>query len=268
LEENLPSAFAQHPWRSSLGSIGGGNHFAELQQVDEIIDAELFALAGLDAQHLQLLVHSGSRGLGQSILQRHIASFSHHGLPEGSDDALRYIAEHDDVLAFARINRQMIALRIMQQVKATGSPVLDVAHNFVSACQIGDQQGWLHRKGATPDDNGLVIIPGSRGDYSWLVQPVANEKTLHSLAHGAGRKWGRTECKGRLAAKCTATQLSRTELGSRVICRDKQLIFEEAPQAYKSAESVVQCLVQAGLIIPVARLRPVLTLKNSGGKKG
>lgn len=52
----------------------------------------------------------------------------------------------------------MIALRIMQQVKATGSPVLDVAHNFVSACQIGDQQGWLHRKGATPDDNGLVII--------------------------------------------------------------------------------------------------------------
>lgn len=161
----------------------------------------------------------------------------------------------------------MIALRIMQQVKATGSPVLDVAHNFVSACQIGDQQGWLHRKGATPDDNGLVIIPGSRGDYSWIVQPVANEKTLHSLAHGAGRKWGRTECKGRLAAKYTVTQLSRTELGSRVICRDKQLIFEEAPQAYKSAESVVQCLVQAGLIIPVARLRPVLTLKNSGGKK-
>ncbi len=63
LEENLPSAFAiasvaQLAWRS----IGGGNHFAELQQVDQIIDAELFALAGLDAQHLQLLVHSGSRG--------------------------------------------------------------------------------------------------------------------------------------------------------------------------------------------------------------
>ena len=66
-------------------------------------------------------------------------------------------------------------------------------------------------KGATPDDNGLVIIPGSRGDYSWLVKPVANEKTLHSLAHGAGREWGRTECKGRLAAKYTATQLSRTD---------------------------------------------------------
>ncbi len=68
LEENLPSAFAQHPWRSSLGSIGGGNHFAELQQVDQIINAELFALAGLDAQHLQLLVHSGSRGGGGGSL--------------------------------------------------------------------------------------------------------------------------------------------------------------------------------------------------------
>ena len=268
LEENLPSAFAQHPWRNSLGSIGGGNHFAELQQIDQIIVAELFALAGLDAQHLQLLVHSGSRGLGQSILQRHIASFSHHGLPEGSDDALRYIAEHDDALAFARINRQLIALRIMQQVKATGSPVLDVAHNFVSACQIGDQQGWLHRKGATPDDNGLVIIPGSRGDYSRWLNLLRTKKRSTRWRMGRGVNGGAPRCKGRLAAKYTATQLSRTELGSRVICRDKQLIFEEAPQAYKSAESVVQCLVLAGLIIPVARLRPVLTLKNSGGKKG
>ena len=73
----------------------------------------------------------------------------------------RYVisAEHDDALAFARMNRQMIALRIMQQVKASGSPVLDVAHNFITASQIGDQQGWLHRKGATPDDQWP-------GDYS------------------------------------------------------------------------------------------------------
>lgn len=79
----------------------------------------------------------------------------------------------------------MIALRIMQQVKATGSPVLDVAHNFVSACQIGDQQGWLHRKGATPDDNGLVIIPGSRGDYPGLYSLL---RTKNAPLAGA---WGR-----------------------------------------------------------------------------
>ena len=161
------------------------------------------------------------------------------------------------VLGFAR---DAIVARIFGAGMATDA--------FFVAFKLPNLLRRIFAEGATPDDNGLVIIPGSRGDYSWLVKPVANEKTLHSLAHGAGRKWGRTECKGRLAAKYTATQLSRTELGSRVICRDKQLIFEEAPQAYKSAESVVQCLVLAGLIIPVARLRPVLTLKNSGGKKG
>ena len=140
-----------------------------------------------------------------------------------------------------------------------------MAHNFVSACQIGDQQGWLHRKGATPDDNGLVIIPGSRGDYSWLVKPVANEKTPHSLAHGAGRKWMRTECKGRLSAKYSPVQMARTELGSRVICRDRQLIYEEAPQAYKKVDSVVAALEEAGLIEKIARFQPVMTYKTSGG---
>ncbi|EFR5242210.1 RtcB family protein, partial [Salmonella enterica] len=112
----------------------------------------------------------------------------------------------------------------------------------------------------------LVIIPGSRGDYSWLVKPVVSEASLFSLAHGAGRKWMRTECKDRLSAKFTPRQLCRTGMGSRVICRDRQLIYEEAPQAYKSIDSVVDCLADAGLITPVACLRPVLTLKTSGEK--
>lgn len=266
LDDYLPDNLAAHPWRSALGSIGGGNHFAELQQVDRVFDSERLVAAGFDTQHLLLLTHSGSRGLGQAILQRHIAAFSHDGLTEGSEHARHYLAEHDDALVFARANRQMIATRILQQLRATGQGVLDVTHNYVEAATVNGQQGWLHRKGATPDDCGLVIIPGSRGDYSWLVQPVASDITLHSLAHGAGRKWMRTECKGRLSGKYSPVQLARTELGSRVICRDKQLIYEEAPQAYKSAESVVNCLLEAGLIEPVARLRPVLTLKTSGGK--
>lgn len=268
LDEHLVENLQAHPWRSALGSIGGGNHFAELQQVDHIVDSQRFQQAGLDSRHLLLLAHSGSRGLGQSILQRHITAFSHDGLAEGSAAARDYLAEHNDALAFARVNRQLIATRILQQLRADGQSVLDVAHNFVEPRAINGQQGWLHRKGATPDDRGLVIIPGSRGDYSWLVQPVTSEETLHSLAHGAGRKWMRTECKGRLSGKYTPTQMARTELGSRVICRDRQLIYEEAPQAYKSVASVVDCLVQAGLVEPIARLRPLLTLKTSGGKGG
>ncbi|MBZ7323396.1 RNA ligase RtcB family protein, partial [Klebsiella oxytoca] len=266
LDEHLPENLLTHPWRSALGSIGGGNHFAELQQVEQVVDNDRFQQAGLDAQRLLLLAHSGSRGLGQSILQHHIAAFSHDGLAEGSAAARDYLAEHDDALAFARVNRYLIATRILQQIRADGRSVLDIAHNFVESCSVDGLQGWLHRKGATPDDRGLVIIPGSRGDHSWLVQPVTREETLHSLAHGAGRKWMRTECKGRLSGKYTPAQLARTELGSRVICRDRQLIYEEAPQAYKSVESVLNCLVQAGLVEPIARLRPLLTLKTSGGK--
>lgn len=266
LDEHLPENLLTHPWRSALGSIGGGNHFAELQQVDRIVDDARFQRAGFDAQHLLLLTHSGSRGLGQAILQRHITAFSHDGLAEGSAAAVEYLAEHNDALSFARVNRELIATRILQQVRATGQRVLDVAHNFVEPCSVNGQQGWLHRKGATPDGCGLVIIPGSRGDYSWLVQPLVNEEALYSLAHGAGRKWMRTECKGRLSGKYSPALLCRTELGSRVICRDRQLIYEEAPQAYKSVESVLECLVHARLVEPVARLRPLLTLKTSGGK--
>ncbi|MTH46119.1 RNA ligase RtcB family protein [Intestinirhabdus alba] len=265
LEAHLPESLAQHPWRGSLGSIGGGNHFAELQQVECVFDEVRFRAAGLDAQHLLLLTHSGSRGLGQAILRQHIATFSHDGLEESSEPARRYLAEHNDALAFARLNRQLIAARLLQQLRATGQRVLDVTHNFVEACAIGGEQGWLHRKGATPDGCGPVVIPGSRGDYSWLVQPVVSETGLHSLAHGAGRKWMRGECKGRMSGKYSPAQLARTGLGSRVICRDRQLIYEEAPQAYKSVASVVDSLFQAGLAVPVARLRPLLTLKTSGG---
>lgn len=264
LDDVVPQAFQTHPYRAALGSIGGGNHFAELQQIDSVTDAVTFAQYGLNDRQLLLLAHSGSRGLGQAILRRHIAMFSHDGLVEGSDAARDYLTEHDDALNFARVNRDLIARRILGQINADGAPVLDVAHNFVQACTVGDMSGWLHRKGATPDGQGLVVIPGSRGDYSWLVKPVVSETSLFSLAHGAGRKWMRTECKGRLSGKFTPAQLSRTALGSRVICRDRQLIYEEAPQAYKSVDSVMDCLADAGLIAPVARLRPVLTLKVSG----
>ncbi len=106
------------------------------------------------------------------------------------------LREHDDALAFARINRQLIALRIMQQVKPPEVRFWMWRITLLARAKSAIKQGWLHRKGATPDDNGLVIIPGSRGDYSRWLNLLRTKKTLHSLAHGAGRKWGRTECKG------------------------------------------------------------------------
>jgi release factor H-coupled RctB family protein len=88
--------------------------------------------------------------------------------------------------------------------------------------------------------------------------------SLHSLAHGAGRKWQRTDCKDRLVRIATPAQLSRTSLGGRVICNDRALIYEEAPEAYKNVDSVLDCLVGAGLARVVYRSKPILTYKTRG----
>lgn len=264
LDEHVPEFMKSHVFMASLSSIGGGNHFAEFQSVDKIVNQALFEQSGLDKQKLLLLVHSGSRGLGQSILRQHLEQHSHNGLDEQSDDAEIYLNAHQDALQFAQINRQLIGLRMMQQVKTSGEQRFSLNHNLVEPCRIDGIDGWLHRKGATPSDRGFVVIPGSRGDYSYLVAPIASDLSLNSLAHGAGRKWMRTECKGRLSHRYTPLQLSRTALGSRVICANKQLIYEEAPQSYKSIETVIESMVNVGIIQVIARLAPVITYKTSG----
>ncbi|MGO2303796.1 MAG: RNA ligase RtcB family protein [Providencia sp.] len=264
LNEYVPEHMKSHDFMASLSSIGGGNHFAEFQVIDEIVDSELFAQSGLNKQQLLLLVHSGSRGLGQSILRQHVEQHNHSGLDDQSNEAKHYLQAHQDALYFAELNRQLIGLRMLQQVKATGELSLDINHNSVESCCINGINGWLHRKGATPSDRGFVIIPGSRGDYSYLVSPKTSEVSLNSLAHGAGRKWMRTECKSRLSHRYTPLQLSRTTLGSRVICANKQLIYEEAPQSYKSIETVIDSMIDIGIIQVIARLKPIVTYKTSG----
>ncbi|TLP77902.1 RNA ligase RtcB family protein [Pseudomonas nitroreducens] len=256
----LPPCDHEH----SLGTIGGGNHFAELQQLDQLYDEVAVEALGLGRRHLLLLVHSGSRGLGEAILREQVDRFSHQGLEQDTDECAHYLARHDGALRFAEANRQLIALRMLDRLRADGAQVLDVNHNLVSPAQVDGVDGWLHRKGATPADRGVMVIPGSRGDYSYLVEPVADPRSLFSLAHGAGRKWMRSECKDRLSARYRVEQLARTALGSRVICGDRGLIYEEAPEAYKAIDSVVGALREAGLLRVLARLKPVLTYKTRG----
>ena len=249
----------------SLGTIGGGNHFAELQQLDLSYDDAALERLGIAHNRLLLLVHSGSRGLGEAILREQVDLFGHAGLEAGSEACTNYLASHDGALRFAEANRQLIARRMLERLRADGEPLLDVNHNLVSPACIEGREGWLHRKGATPADQGVMVIPGSRGDFSYLVEPLADERSLLSLAHGAGRKWMRSECKDRLASRYSVEQLARTALGSRVICADRALIYEEAPEAYKAIDSVVGALREAGLVRVLARLKPVLTYKTRGG---
>ena len=106
------------------------------------------------------------------------------------------------------------------------------------------------------------MVPGSRGTLNYLVDPVGDKtRNLFSLAHGAGRKWNRKSTRDRLKSKYSPKALTQTILGSAVICDDKELLFEEAPEAYKNIESVIEDMVQAGLIKVLATLRPLITYK-------
>jgi len=262
IEENMDGALLQS-CAHSFGTIGGGNHFAEFQSVKTIHDAALFEEQGLSRGIVYLLVHSGSRGLGQKILRGHVDQYGHAGLDVTTAAAAHYLSRHNLALRWAEVNRELIAARICAALGLDARQVLDINHNLVEPYTAAAQSGWLHRKGVTPADQGMVMIPGSRGSASYLVQPLPSPLSLSSLAHGAGRKWVRTECAGRLKSKYQLRELQRTALGSRVICDDKALMYEEAPEAYKSIDIVVSDLVDAGLCRLIAEFVPVMTYKTA-----
>jgi release factor H-coupled RctB family protein len=248
---------------AALGTIGGGNHFAELQQVEQIHDEAAWAELGLDADRLLLLVHSGSRGLGEAILRAHVDRFAAAGLAADGEDARGYLERHDMAVEWARANRALIARRFAEGLGMEIDRRLDVCHNSVEPSPDGHKDRWLHRKGAAPATAGMVVIPGSRGTLSYIVRPdPARADAGWSLAHGAGRKWKRGDARDRLSGRYRPDDLVRTELGGRVVCEDRDLLYEEAPEAYKKIDAVVGDLVAEGLCAPVATLRPVLTYKT------
>ena len=269
---------APGPFDIALGTIGGGNHFAELQVVERVDDKSTFEALDLSADDLMLLVHSGSRGLGEALLRSHVERHKAEGLFDGSDEAAHYLAAHDHALAWARANRALIAHRFLTALGAEGQRILDRCHNSiapgtVTAASVIAQEAllrrscWLHRKGAVPATEGVTILAGSRGSLSYLVLPIGDpESSLYSLGHGAGRKWKRSDSKERLRPRFKADTLTHTELGGRVICEDRDLLYEEAPQAYKDIDGIVRCLRDLGRIKVVASLRPVITYKTRSAR--
>lgn len=246
----------------NLGSIGKGNHFAELHLVNEIKDIDTFWAYGLEENALYTLVHSGSRGFGQMVFDGVAGQYDPtKGLDPKSQEAQIYLQKHFKALRYAQQSREEIAQKLLKVIGVADGfiKVSDTAHNSIEE----GVNGWLHRKGATPTDKGLVIIAGSRGSLSYLVLPSDDtEASNYSLAHGAGRKWERSSAEAKLRNRYSKSDLERTEIGSRVLCKDKKLIYEEAPQAYKNIDIVIDDLVQAGLAKVVATFRPILTYKE------
>jgi release factor H-coupled RctB family protein len=246
--ERLASRFPDldEPVDGELGTLGRGNHFVELARVEDPNAPDPFVL----------IVHSGSRGLGERILRAHTEV---HGAGPAADPAA-YLEAHDAAVQWAGRNRRILAARVAEALGAeVTEPILDVCHNSV---EVRDGL-YLHRKGAAPGDGGQVLIAGTRGTRSYLVDAHAGADAGWSVAHGAGRKMSRADALRRGKAKHTVEQLRRTPVGSLVVCGDRQLLFEEAPTAYKRIEQVIGDLEVFGLAATVHTTVPVITYKTA-----
>ncbi|MEQ4304003.1 RNA ligase RtcB family protein [Plantactinospora sp. B6F1] len=238
-----------------LGTVGRGNHFVELARIQTVLDPGHTARLGLAADDLVLIVHSGSRGLGERILRAHT---ERHGAGPATDPA-DYLELHDAAVRWGSINRRLLAARVLHALGAEPTdPIVDQCHNLV---EFRDG-AYLHRKGAAPGDGRDVLIAGTRGTCSYLVAAHAGPHANFSVAHGAGRKMSRADALRRGRTKHTVAELRRTPVGSLVVCGDRQLLFEEAPTAYKRIEQVIADLVEHGLATPAATTVPLVTYKT------
>lgn len=247
-------------------AIGGGNHFAELIRKEHVIDETEWAALRIDPDELMLLVHSGSRALGEAILRAHTSVRGAGALDAESQEGRAYLEAHDEAVDWARENRARIAEMFLGCIGGEPKRVLDICHNSVTR----RERLFIHRKGAAPHEGPAVIVPGSRGSLSYLMIPLGDGANAgFSIAHGAGRKWKRSEARDRIRTYRTKRDLERTSLGGRVLCEDPDLLYEEAPEAYKDITRVIADLEEHGVCRTIAMMRPVLTYKvRKSGTRG
>lgn len=250
-----------------LGTVGGGNHFVELQVVDTLEDAQTAYAWGVRPGQLAIMVHTGSRQVGRAIGTRW-SEIAKERWPAGvrwpeifslrGQDAREYVEAMNTAANYATVNRMLIAELVRHRLRQVFGPleaglVFDVPHNIV----LEEQGLYVHRKGATPAHvDQPVLIPGSMGHPSYLMRGCGNPRFLSSCSHGAGRAITRFAM-GRKGRPDGDLGLAGVEC---ITLREERLI-EEAPAAYKEIGAVVQVQVEQGLVRSVAKLRPLLTFK-------
>ncbi len=290
---------AKERGKGQLGTLGSGNHFLEIQKVDEIYDAEVARVFGLQHDHIVVLIHTGSRGLGHQvctdyleIMQKGMKKYNITVVdrqlacvPIRSREGAQYLAAMAAAANFAFCNRQMIThwtRDAFSRVIGTGSlrVVYDVAHNIAKQ-EVYDVDGMqrqllVHRKGATrafpPHHPDLppeyrnagqpVLIPGSMGTCSYVLVGTeqAMKETFGSTCHGAGRAKSRTAAKKEITAEELISSLEAK--GIRVKYASKSGLTEESPDAYKDVSEVVRVVHEAGIARKVAKLVPLGVIKG------
>ncbi|MBN2587614.1 MAG: RtcB family protein [Candidatus Fermentibacteraceae bacterium] len=258
----------------SLGTLGGGNHFLELQEGDD--------------GFVWLMIHSGSRNTGFRTANHHheialkycrarrlvLPTDELSYLPVDSSEGREYIRDMEFAMDYARENRRRLIGSFMELfTDCTGEDefhdLVDIHHNYAARETHFGREVWIHRKGATSARKGETgIIPGSMGTSSYIVRGLGNPDSFSSCSHGAGRTMGRREASRRLSVEeCDESMKGVVFTGWRRFGgygRRKKgapvLDLSEAPGAYKDIEEVMSA--QRDLVEPAVRLRPMGVVKG------
>lgn len=291
------SKTAKERGRKQIGSIGSGNHFVELGQIQHIFLPEIAEEWGLKKGQLYVLIHSGSRGFGHQVCQDTLNAFIKKGYAEGlpdrqlvaapikSPEGEQYFSAMAAAANFAFNNRQQILhwVRIafrevfnvgLEQVRL----IYDICHNIAKfeEYEIDGKQRRLcvHRKGATrsfgpghPELAPLfkksgqpVFVPGDMGRASHVLVGSGNPLTWCSSCHGAGRAKSRVQAMKSWKGREPVEYMKRQ--GVKVLASSFRTIAEEMPDAYKNVDEVVMAVEEAGLAKRLARLKPHFVIKG------
>lgn len=289
----LPDRVSPHALERGLrqlGSLGSGNHFMEVQVVDEVYDATVAARLGLRARQVTVMIHTGSRGIGHQVCTDFLRSvaqaLSRWGItlpdrqlacaPLGTPEARAYLGAMRAAANFAFANRQVltaIARRVfervldMREADVGMAVVYDVAHNIAKeeehVVDGGRRRLLVHRKGATRAFPGQpVLVPGDMGRYSFVLVGTdrAMCETFGSTCHGAGRVLSRTAAVNAARGRDLGRELEARGVVARAAGR--QALAEEMPDAYKDVKDVVEVVHGFGISTRVARLRPIGVIKG------
>ena len=280
------SDYAKNRGRDQVGTLGSGNHFCQLDKVEEIFDKEIAKIFGLFENQVVIMIHTGSRGLGHQncvdYLKIVMGSYQKYKIqipdrelacvPFNSPEGQKFFKAMSAVCNFAWANRQMITHYIRQVWKnvlgkdSNLKLLYDVAHNIakIEEHEVDGQKIKLivHRKGATRAFPGQpVLIPGSMGTFSYVLAGVEKaEESFYSVCHGSGRVMSRHEA----LRKFTGAEVVKNLKKKGIIIKSSSFkgIAEEAPEVYKNIDEIVEVVEKAGLAKIVAKLRPLAVIKG------
>ena len=275
-----------------IGSIGGGNHFVEIQVVEKVLDGTTAHAWGLRTDQVVIMAHTGSLTIGSlcgGVYRRMVRELFPSGLrhpengifllPDGRPETELFWDWLHSAANFAFANRMflaLIALRALHEVCGEGPSRLlyDAPHNLV--WREGDR--YIHRKGACPargpeEFSGYgepVLVPGSMGSSSFILAGRGNAEALSSASHGAGRQLSRGEAVHHderqfqqfLENFRVVTPVDFRKLRSDILKEKLADLKQEAPFAYKGIGPVISTLEDAEIAKPVVELRPLMTVKG------